>query len=317
MRDDFGREINYLRISLTDKCNLRCIYCMPEEGVKKLEHRDILSFDEIVEIVREAAKLGINKLRLTGGEPLIRKGIVELCRELKAIEGIEEIALTTNGTLLPQLAKPLKEAGVQRLNISLDTLDPDKYRKMTRLGNLDDALRGIQAAVDAGLGPIKINSVLIGGFNDDEIEKMVGLTRQYPIEMRYIELMPIGNTRIFGEEAYIPCETVLQRVPELEPIPQDNGVAARYRIPGAPGTVGLIRPLSCSFCDRCCRMRLTADGYLKPCLHSKEEIPIRGLHGEALRQCLQQAILHKPKEHGELSAHTRSEADRNMNAIGG
>ena len=317
MRDDFGREINYLRISLTDKCNLRCIYCMPEEGVKKLEHRDILSFDEIVEIVREAAKLGINKLRLTGGEPLIRKGIVELCRELKAIEGIEEIALTTNGTLLPQLAKPLKEAGVQRLNISLDTLDPDKYRKMTRLGNLDDALRGIQAAVDAGLGPIKINSVLIGGFNDDEIEKMVGLTRQYPIEMRYIELMPIGDTRIFGEEAYIPCETVLQRVPELEPIPQDNGVAARYRIPGAPGTVGLIRPLSCSFCDRCCRMRLTADGYLKPCLHSKEEIPIRGLHGEALRKCLQRAILHKPKEHGELSAHSRSEADRNMNAIGG
>jgi len=317
MRDDFGREINYLRISLTDKCNLRCIYCMPEEGVTKLEHRDILSFDEIVEIVREAAKLGINKLRLTGGEPLIRRGVVELCRELKAIEGIEEIALTTNGTLLPKLAKPLKEAGVQRINISLDTMDPVKYRKMTRVGELDDALNGIRAAVEAGLGPIKINSVLIGGFNDDEIETMVGLTKQYPIEMRYIELMPIGDTNIFGENAYIPCETVLQRMPELEPIPQDNGVAARYRLPGALGTVGLIRPLSCSFCDRCCRMRLTADGFLKPCLHSKEEIPIRGLHGEALRECLQRAILRKPKEHGELSAHSRSEADRNMNAIGG
>jgi len=317
MRDDFGREINYLRISLTDKCNLRCIYCMPEEGVTKLEHRDILSFDEIVEIVREAAKLGINKLRLTGGEPLIRRGVVDLCRELKAIEGIEEIALTTNGTLLPKLAKPLKEAGVQRINISLDTMDPVKYRKMTRVGELDDALNGIRAAVEAGLGPIKINSVLIGGFNDDEIETMVGLTKQYPIEMRYIELMPIGDTNIFGENAYIPCETVLQRMPELEPIPQDNGVAARYRLPGALGTVGLIRPLSCSFCDRCCRMRLTADGFLKPCLHSKEEIPIRGLHGEALRECLQRAILRKPKEHGELSAHSRSEADRNMNAIGG
>lgn len=317
MQDEFGREINYLRISLTDKCNLRCIYCMPEEGVPKMEHRDILSFDEILEIVREAAALGINKLRLTGGEPLIRRGVVDLIRDLKAIPGIDEIALTTNGTLLSKLAVPLKEAGVQRLNISLDTLDPEKYRKMTRVGNVADTLAGIQAAMDAGLGPIKINSVLIGGFNDDEIETMVGLTRKYPIEMRYIELMPIGDTNIFGENAYIPCETVLQRIPELEPIPQDNGVAARYRIPGAPGTVGLIRPLSCSFCDRCCRLRLTADGFLKPCLHSKEEIPIRGLHGDELRACLQKAIRRKPKEHGELSAHSRSEADRNMNAIGG
>ena len=317
MRDDFGREINYLRISLTDKCNLRCIYCMPEEGVAKLEHRDILSFDEIIAIVREAAKLGINKLRLTGGEPLIRRGVVDLIRELKAIEGIDEISLTTNGSLLTKMAKPLKEAGVQRLNISLDTMDPVKYKKMTRVGNLEDTLNGIRAAVEAGLGPIKINSVLIGGFNDDEIENMVGLTRKYPIEMRYIELMPIGDTHIFGEDAYIPCETVLQRCPDLVPLPQDNGVAARYKIPGAPGSVGLIRPLSCSFCDRCCRMRLTADGYLKPCLHSKEEILVRGLEGDELRECLRRAILRKPQEHGELSAHSRSEADRNMNAIGG
>ena len=317
MRDNFGREINYLRISLTDLCNLRCIYCMPAEGVKKLEHRDILSFDEIAEIVRAAATLGITKYRLTGGEPLVRRGVVDLCRELTAIDGVEELSITTNGILLPQLAKPLKDAGVHRINISLDTLDAEKYRRISRGGNLDDALAGIRAAAEAGLFPIKINTVLIGGINDDEIEKMAGLTKQYPIDLRYIELMPIGDTGLFREDAYIPCEVVLRRCPDLQPLEQNDGVAVRYRFPGAPGTVGLIRPLSCSFCRHCNRIRLTADGFLKPCLHSREEIPLRGIHGTALRDCLRQAILHKPREHGVLSAHSHSNADRNMNAIGG
>lgn len=317
MKDTLGREIRYLRISLTDLCNLRCVYCMPPEGVRKQEHRDILSLEEIEEIARAAVGLGVRKIRLTGGEPLVRRGIAALCRALRTIPELEELAVTTNGLLLPEMAAELKEAGVDRVNISLDTLDPEKYRKITRVGSLDGALRGIEAAWTAGLRPLKLNCVLIGGFNDDEIPSFAALTERADIEVRFIELMPIGDTALFGEEAYLPCEAVLQRLPHLEPAEDNGGVAERYRLPGAPGTLGLIRPLSRCFCARCDRLRLTADGCLKPCLHSREEIPLRGLHGEALRQRLQTAIRHKPEQHGLLSFESRSESARDMNAIGG
>lgn len=311
------REITYLRISLTDLCNLRCIYCMPPEGVKKQEHRQILSLEEMEEIAREAVGMGVQKIRLTGGEPLVRRGMLSLCRELKQIPGLRELDLTTNGLLLPPMAGELKAAGVDRVNISLDTLDPEKYRRITRGGRLEDALAGIRAARDAGLTPLKLNCVLIGGFNDDEISALASLTEREAMEVRFIELMPIGDSAGFAPEAYLPCEAVLERLPQLERLPEDSGVAERYRLPGAAGAIGLIRPLSRCFCGRCNRIRLTADGRLKPCLHSREEIPIRGLHGEALRQQLEKAILHKPEQHGTLSAGLRSEAGRDMNQIGG
>ena len=318
MKDRYGREISYLRISLTDLCNLRCLYCMPAEGVSKLQHRDILSIEEITEISAAAAELGITKIRLTGGEPLVRRGVVDLVRELKALPGLEELTLTTNGILLPGLAKPLKEAGLDRINISLDTLDAEKYRRLTRVGSLDDALAGIRAAEEAGLTPIKLNAVLLGGVNDDEIPALVELTRTKPYELRFIELMPIGDAAPFPPEAYLTGDTVLRLVPELQPVVRRPGRTARlYSLPGAAGTVGLISPVSCSFCGECNRIRLTADGYLKPCLHSDREFFLRGLHGEALKQAFRDAVDAKPEAHADLSAEQRSGAGRNMNEIGG
>ena len=315
MRDKYGREINYLRISVTDKCNLRCRYCMPEEGVEKKCHSDILPIEDLAEIAAAAARLGVTKIRLTGGEPLVRKGITQLVREISAIPEIEDLAMTTNGILLPELAQGLKEAGLRRLNISLDTLNAEKYRAITRLGSLDSALAGIRAAVDWGFEPLKINTVLVGGFNDDEIPELVELTCRYPIELRFIELMPIGQP-VFPPEAYIDCGTVLQRMPQLQPL-ESSGTARLYQIPGAPGKVGLIEPLSNHFCGSCNRIRLTADGHLKPCLHSAEEINIAGLHGDELLEALRTAISHKPAQHGLLTCDHHSESVRNMNGIGG
>ena len=318
MTDQFGRKIEYLRISLTDLCNLRCVYCMPAEGVGKLRHEQVLSIEEIVEIAAAAVELGIRKIRLTGGEPLVRRGVVELVHMLKALPGLDELALTTNGILLPDLALPLKEAGLDRVNISLDTLDAEKYRQLTRIGSLDAALAGIRAAEDAGLSPLKLNAVLIGGVNDDEVPALAELTYTHALEMRFIELMPIGDADCFGPEAYLPAEAVLQRLPELQPLPNFHGsVARRYRLPGAVGTVGLISPVSCSFCGECNRIRLTADGSMKPCLHAAKEFPLRGLHGDALREAIRAAVNAKPEAHGALDATQRSEAGRNMNEIGG
>ncbi|MBE6913904.1 MAG: GTP 3',8-cyclase MoaA [Ruminococcaceae bacterium] len=318
MKDRYGREIDYLRISLTDLCNLRCIYCMPPEGISKLQRKEILTFEEIIEIVTAAASLGITKLRLTGGEPLVRRGVTELIRALRAIPGIRELTLTTNGLLLPEMAQDLKAAGLSRVNISLDTLNAEKYSRITRLGTLDQALNGIRAAQQAGLSPIKINTVLLGGINDDEIPALVDLTREHSVELRFIELMPIGCVVPFGPEAYIPASTVLERVPALQPLENArSGVAQLYALPNAPGRVGLISPLSCSFCSECNRIRLTADGYLKPCLHSDKEILLRGKHGDALTEALKAGICAKPQAHSTLSANERSDAGRNMNEIGG
>ena len=317
MIDRFGREITYLRISVTELCNLRCRYCMPEDGVCKKTHEEMLTEDEIIMAVEAAASLGIRKLRITGGEPLVKKNIVSICRRAAAVPGIREVCITTNGTLLPELAKPLREAGVSRVNISLDTLDPEKFRYISRVGELEQAVAGIRAALDAGFEKVKLNTVLIGGFNDDEIPALAELTRRYPLDLRFIELMPMYDSGDFGPEAFIPYTVVLDRLPGLEPMATDGGVARLYRLPLAQGNIGLISPVSAHFCGTCNRLRLTADGKLKPCLHSGDEFSIKGLDYDGMVEELRLAIENKPSWHGALDANNRSRAGRNMNQIGG
>ena len=317
MKDSFAREITYLRLSVTERCNLRCRYCMPEEGVCKKRHEEMLTEDEMIQAVEAAAALGMWKLRVTGGEPLVKKNILSICRRASAVEGIKEVCLTTNGTLLPRLAKPLREAGVDRLNISLDTLNAEKYAYITRQGSLEDALCGIEAGFDAGFDKIKINAVLIGGFNDDEITDLAALTMRYPVDMRFIELMPMYDNEEFGPKAYVPGRAVLAALPEAEPAGSDGGVAALYKLPGAQGNIGLISAVSNHFCAACNRIRLTADGKLKPCLHSAQEYNIKGLGYDEMLETMRQAIQAKPACHLPLSAKEHSEAGRSMNQIGG
>ena len=317
MIDGYGRQIHYLRLSVTERCNLRCRYCMPEDGICKKDRVDLMSEEEMIRAVEVAASLGVTKLRITGGEPLVKCNILSICQRAAAVDGINEVCITTNGTLLPKLALPLKEAGVKRINLSLDTLDPKKYAHITRLGTLDQAMDGLQAALDAGFEKIKINAVLIGGFNDDEIIPLAELTKQYPVDMRFIELMPIQDHDEFGEAAFIPCKRVLEKLPEAVPQQRDGGVARLYRLPGALGNIGLISPLSDHFCASCNRIRLTADGKLKPCLHSADEFSIKGLDKDGMLAEFKRAILAKPSCHAELSHASRSQAGRNMNQIGG
>jgi len=315
MKDSFGRDINYMRLSVTDLCNLRCIYCMPESGVEKLRHEDILAIEEIESIVRTAAALGIKKVRLTGGEPLVRKGIVDIVARVAATPGVEETVLTTNGTLLPEYALDLKRAGLARVNISMDSLNADEYSQITRGGELDTVLAGIRAAAEAGLTPIKVNCVLIGGINEDGIKDMVALTETDGISIQFIEIMPIGECAGWNHERFVDLAKVLEVVPELE-YERASGVADVYRKPGAAGTVGLIHPISCRFCDTCNKIRVTADGKLKPCLHSADEIPLRGLSERDLYEAMRGAILGKPERHA-LPEDEASGSLRGMSAIGG
>lgn len=317
MKDSFGRDITYMRLSVTEKCNLRCRYCMPEEGVCMKRHEDMLSEEEMIQAVEAAASLGIKKLRITGGEPLVKKNIISICEKVSKIEGIQETCLTTNGTLLPKYAKSLKEAGVSRLNISLDTLDREKYRHITRRDELDKVLEGIETALNVGFKRIKINTVLIGGFNDDEIEELANLTRRYPVDVRFIELMPMWDSVEFGENAYVPCSAVLDVLPDAVEIEKGDGVAKLYQLPGALGNIGLISPLSSHFCESCNRIRLTADGKLKPCLHSAQEYSIKGMEYEEMAEMMKETILAKPSCHAPLSHQEHSEAGRSMNQIGG
>ena len=317
MLDQYKRNINYMRISVTELCNLRCRYCMPAEGICKKEHEEMLSEDELIQAVEVAVSLGITKLRITGGEPLVKRNIISICRRIAAVKGIREVCMTTNGILLPALALPLREAGVTRLNISLDTLDRDKYFYITRGGALDDAWAGIEAALSAGFQKVKLNAVLIGGFNDNEIAALAELTKRYPLDVRFIEMMPMYNSGDFDETAFLPCEKVLEVLPELAAVEPDGGVAQLYQLPGAMGRVGLIRPVNAHFCGSCNRIRLTADGKIKPCLHSAEEYNIKGLDFTGMRSVMEQAIQRKPEWHGEMSFKKRSHAGRNMNQIGG
>ena len=317
MKDGFGRNISYLRLSVTDLCNLRCRYCMPEEGVCKLAHDRLLTEDEMVTAVRAAAGLGITKVRITGGEPLVKPNILSICRRVAAVEDITETDLTTNATRLPAMAQALREAGIRRVNISLDTLNAEKYAFITRRGVLAEAMEGIEAALAAGFEKVKINAVLIGGFNEDEVPALAELTRRWPVDMRFIELMPMPGDTLFGEQAYIPADRVLDMLPEAAPAAEHDGVARLYRLPGAMGNIGLISPLSSHFCGECNRLRLTADGHLKPCLHSREEICIKGLDEAGMTQAMREAIRMKPRQHDPLSRGEPSRAARQMNQIGG
>ena len=326
MKDELGRNINYLRISVTDRCNLRCRYCMPEEGIEKKDHIEMLSLEEIFEVVKVCSGLGTDKIRITGGEPLVRRGLTGLIEKIAAIESIKDIALTTNGLLLKKLAHELREAGLKRINISLDTMNGKKYEYITRGGNIKDVLEGIDEALRVGLVPIKINTVLVKGFNEDELEDFIKLTLNENIDVRFIELMPLGQAASFASEHYLSNTEVLERFKELEPVEavDKSSPAKYYKLPGAKGRVGLINPISHKFCDNCNRIRLTADGKLKPCLHSDKEIDVKGIlreskindKYEALQGAVAEAIHAKPKHH-TLNDLCSKPIERDMYKIGG
>jgi GTP 3',8-cyclase len=325
--DPFGRQITYIRISITDRCNLRCVYCMPPEGIPWKHHDQIMRYEEIAAVVRVAAENGIREVRLTGGEPLVRKDLADLVRMISAIPGIEDISLTTNAVLLEKQARALAEAGLQRVNISLDTLNPDKFKRITRLGTFEQTWRGIEAAEACGLKPIKINTVVMRGINDDEILDLARLSLGHPWHIRFIELMPINNQQPWGEGFPSP-QNIYFSLHEmkallepfgLEPVESKvgKGPAREYRLRGARGTVGFISPLGEHFCSTCNRLRLTSDGFLRPCLLSDLEIPFLQAmrEGEPILPLLQKAIQIKPAGH-ELSKDHLPE-ERSMNEIGG
>jgi cyclic pyranopterin phosphate synthase len=305
MLDQFGRRIEYLRISVTDRCNFRCQYCMPVEGLPWLPKQDILRYEEITEIVRQLAPLGLKRLRITGGEPTIRPELPSLIRQLKAIDGIEDIALSTNGVKLPQMAAELADAGLDRVNISADSLRPERVARIARRDLGFDLVTAAKAAQDAGIGPIKINVVVMRGINDDEVADFAQLTREYPWHVRFIELMPVGELRELTWDHVVSSAEVLTRVQALDALRPDsgpargNGPAVYHRFTGAPGTVGVITPMTHTYCATCNRVRLTADGRLRTCLFGDHEVPLRDAlrRGEPLEPLFVKALAEKPKEH--------------------
>ncbi len=320
--DSFGRSINYLRISVTDRCNLRCLYCMPPEGVPQMPHSEILSYEEIRTVVRAATELGICKIRLTGGEPLVRAELPKLIRMLSQVEGIEELSLTTNGTFLKKYALELKQAGVSRVNVSLDTLKADKFRYITRLGKLKTVLEGIEAAKEVGFDPVKINTVIMRGINDDEILDFAKMTYEEGCHVRFIELMPFK-----GAAEFVPSIELRQHISllgklELCASVTGNGPATYYRLAGAKGIIGFISPLTeTSFCSRCNRMRLTPDGKLRPCLLGEDEVDLKmPLRNNAsmneLKRLILKAVASKPEHHHLEGGNVRL-VNRKMSQIGG
>ncbi len=305
MRDSFGRRIEYLRISVTDKCNLRCVYCMPEEGLPWLRRGELLTYEEIEQIVRTMAAMGLRRLRITGGEPLVRRDLPTLIASLAAVPGIEDIALSTNAVLLADMAEPLHSAGVKRVNISLDSLRPDRIDAIARRpGSHTSILDGIAAAERVGLKPIKINTVVMRGRNDDELEDFARATIDRPWHVRFIEVMPVGENLGVSASEYVPALEMLERVRRigaLEPVagPEGNGPATYFRFPDAAGTVGVITPMSHNYCDRCNRMRLTANGRLRPCLFGDIETDLRDplRRGEPLEPLIEHTLRIKPERH--------------------
>ena len=308
LRDQFGRGIEYLRISVTDRCNFRCQYCMPLEGLPWLPKAEILRYEEIVEVVRQLAPLGLRRLRITGGEPTIRPDLATLVRLLREVPGIEDIALSTNGVLPPKLAAPLADAGLDRVNISADSLRPDRVAAIARRDLGFDLRAAATAAQAAGLSPIKVNVVVMRGINDDEIVDFAALTREHPWHVRFIELMPVGELRELTWEHVVPTSEVLERVAALGALSDDdgpargNGPARYYRLPDAAGTIGVITPMTHTYCDACNRVRLTADGRLRTCLFGDHEVLLRDAlrNGAPLEPLFRQALAEKPKEHALL-----------------
>lgn len=314
-----------MRISITDRCNLKCIYCMPPHGVKPINRKNILSYDEILRVVRVAAGLGVRKIRLTGGEPLVRKNLPYLIASMSNIRGIEDISLTTNGLLLKKHAYCLKTVGLKRVNVSLDSLRPERYKEITRGGDINSVLEGIHEAEKQGLVPIKLNMVPMRGFNDDEIKDFALLTRKTPYHVRFIEFMPIGEKKIWSHEKYISTDEIKEKVSEIAPIVpiklRKSGPARYFRFVNAPGVIGFISPITHHFCNDCNRLRMTSDGKLRPCLFSDTEIDIKsamkcGASDEDIEKLLRLSIEIKPKKHSinheECFAHLGS-----MSAIGG
>jgi cyclic pyranopterin phosphate synthase len=328
--DPYGRAHDYLRISVTDRCNLRCVYCMPEEGMEFEPQESILSYEEITSVVKVLARHGVRKLRLTGGEPLVRKELDLLVGMLSVIPGIEDIALTTNGIYLASKAERLKAAGLTRVNISLDSLKPDRFKRITRGGDVSRVLESIETSYLVGFDPIKINVVLMKGMNDDEIQDFLAMTIDRPIQVRFIEYMPIGHDDEGWRERYVPLSTVLDRCNEMgwEASPTEqvygNGPAKNYRIKDAKGSFGLIHPVSDHFCETCNRLRLTADGNIKPCLFWSDEFNVRKWIGDddKVEALFYKALGHKPENHemaktlsNESLTHTPTV--RRMSQIGG
>ncbi|MEJ2678133.1 MAG: GTP 3',8-cyclase MoaA [Gemmatimonadota bacterium] len=306
MQDAFGRRVEYLRISVTDKCNLRCVYCMPEEGLPWLRRSQILDYEEIREIVRVMAGMGLRRIRITGGEPLVRKDLPALIGMLASVPGIEDIALSTNGVLLASLAEALRDAGVRRINISLDSLRPDRVDALARRpGSFQRIMAGFDAAERVGFAPLKVNVVVMRGRNDDEIAAFAAATRERPWHVRFIEVMPVADNLDISADQYVPAAEMIQQMRELGelrpvPGPAGNGPATYFAFPGAPGTVGVITPMSHNYCDRCNRMRLTADGQLRPCLFGSMQTNLRDplRRGEPIEPFIRQTLRVKPERHG-------------------
>ncbi len=330
MRDGHGRAIDYLRISLTDRCNFRCVYCMPEKGVNQIGHEEVLRMEEIERLVRVAASAGVRSVRLTGGEPLVRKGVVDLVDAITDIPGIINVSMTTNGVLLPAMADRLKAAGLHRVNISLDTLDPEQFTAITRGGKLEDVLKGIDTALEVGFNPVKINAVVVRSLEQDYLE-YAQLSVDRPLHVRFIEYMPMGDTlgTGWGKQDVVPNEELFDIIngraaeaglPGLEDAAEGKplgwGPARYFAFPNAQGTVGFISPLSRHFCSECNRLRVTADGKIRPCLFSDTEYDVRdalrtGTDADVLA-VLQEALGAKPDEH-----HDRVGTERGMSQIGG
>ncbi len=324
LQDRYHRQINYLRVSITDRCNLRCTYCMPEEGVQPLAHDAILSYEEILRVARVAVELGIRKIRVTGGEPLVRRGVVPFIERLAALPGVNDLSLTTNGLLLPQLAGPLHRAGLRRVNVSLDTLRPDRFHRVTRRHGFREVLAALQAAREVGLAPIKVNVVVIRGFNDDEIPAFAAFAQEHGYEVRFIEFMP-ARPDVWTSGHLVPAAEILETLrahTPLEPAGEGQGGPSRmFALPGG-GRVGVISPLSDHFCGTCNRLRLTAAGRLRTCLFSDQEVDLRavlrsGSDDRTLAAVLQDAVARKPEGHG-LGCDAPPDADRPaMSRIGG
>ena len=325
MQDSYGRRINYLRISLTDACNLRCVYCMPEDMTFRTRH-ELMSDEELLQLVRVGASLGVNKIRLTGGEPTIRPNVVELVREIARTPGIKDLAMTTNGLLLDKLAKPLAAAGLQRVNISIDTLDGEKFHRITRWGNIDDVWRGIRAAESAGMTPIKLNSVVVRNFNDgDDMVQLARLTLENDWDVRFIEMMPFGEIADFQQTNVVTYREMREKIeaafgPLAEASYDFVDPSRPFRIPGAMGTLGFISSVTEPFCQGCGRVRLTADGKLRLCLLRDDEVdlltPLRaGATFDELRELMRDGAFHKPWGHGLADGVVADK--RAMNQIGG
>jgi cyclic pyranopterin phosphate synthase len=320
LADAFNRPITYLRVSVTDKCNLRCVYCMPESGLPWLRREELLNYEEIVEIVRAAASTGVRTIRLTGGEPLVRRDLDRLVAGIAAIDGIDDIALSTNAMLLEEQLEGLVAAGLRRVNISLDTLRPDRFERIARRPGLDRVLRGIDAAIEANLLPVKLNCVVMRGENDDEIADFARLTQQRAVYVRFIEVMPVHENLGLQHDTYVSSDEILERVAQIgqiEPVPgpPGNGPARYFAFPGAPGAVGVISPLSHDYCERCNRVRLTADGRLRLCLFGDQHVDLRtalrnGASTGDLAELFRASMAIKPERHhlrlGEASSRMRA-----------